>query len=184
MINFKSILIAVTILHIIVLLNYIAEGQGSNKQAPQGINGEEISESKGEHGQYEEEFKTFIEKPNDREMSVTIAFEEKGEQDQKTEPDKANEEKSDKDCGGFFYFGVGVSHLAMIIDNVAKGYAAERAGIQVGDRVIGFTDHETGIFIQGIDFRGKEGSGLDIVVERNGKELTFTMVREKICYEI
>jgi hypothetical protein len=73
-----------------------------------------------------------------------------------------------------WYEGIGIQHGPnCVINYIAKGYPAHRAGLRIGDR----TEFD-GTDCPG---RGPLGSMLTLRVIRDGKVLHFTMVREKIC---
>jgi hypothetical protein len=131
----------------------------------------------------DEAFDSFIKKQEENKnvTKIKVVFENSG-QDETGEQDKAEEEQTK--CDGSEYEGVGVSFRDfVIIDYVAEGYAADKAGIKSNDEVLGYIDHDTpDKFEKGVDFRGTAGKGIDIFIKRDGKVIKFTMVREKICY--
>lgn len=74
-----------------------------------------------------------------------------------------------------WYSGIGIQHKipGCTIGHVAKGYPADRAGLQVGDLVI-TTDSDC-------PGRGPLGTMLTLKIMRGSQVLTKTMIREKIC---
>lgn len=90
--------------------------------------------------------------------------------------------KKIKDCGegAIVYGGVGLvfqpSPLKVntfIITQVAPDYPADKAGIKNGDEFYGDPFSI---------LRGEIGSSVTVSFMRNGKKITTTMIREKICY--
>lgn len=64
-------------------------------------------------------------------------------------------------------------NLRTKINKVPAGYPAYKAGIQVGDEIEGNL----------MRFRGEPGTTVEVPVYRQGRLMTFTMKRVKICYE-
>ena len=112
--------------------------------------------------------------PKDNTVEVALVDSPKG--DGPGKPKKAS-------CK-YTYSGVGLAESAyykvdreMVITTVtdiAPGYAADRAGIKVGDELIRPRTE---------DLRGPEGTPVDITVRRDGALLTFHVIRETICFE-
>ena len=96
---------------------------------------------------------------------------------QRTSPKTCKDDKS--------YIGIGIVHDGWddtIID-LAPGYAAERAGIVHGDRVIGFWD-EFNTYHQGVNGISKKealGTKIALCINRMGMTLIIPIIREKIC---
>lgn len=96
--------------------------------------------------------------------------------------------KSLKCKDGRRYIGVGFTHRGLGIGydeviEVAPGYAADRAGLQVGDVVIGIIDLNIGYDLQPL-YRlknGKKGTPVTLVIERMGIRMEIDMVREEVC---
>jgi C-terminal processing protease CtpA/Prc len=91
------------------------------------------------------------------------------------------------ECNGDSYEGIGIGHdgLFNMVTEVPEGYPAHRAGVMVGDTIVGFYDHlEINKFVRSTNVRGASGTKLDLVVERDGKEIRMTITREKICYTV
>lgn len=70
-----------------------------------------------------------------------------------------------------------------IISDVYKDYPADKAGIKPGDILISVD----GISLKGLStervsekLKGKPGTGIDLTVERNGKDIDYKLEREKI----
>lgn len=83
--------------------------------------------------------------------------------------------QSDKDCGeGSWYGGIGVAHESFSgeLTEIFPGYAADAAGLMVGDIVL----NEPG------SIRGDPGTQAFVRVERNGRVLSFIIMRQKICF--
>lgn len=81
-----------------------------------------------------------------------------------------------EDCpNGRWYGGIGVYegwNNSRVVDRVIEGYPAYRAGIQKGD-----------VLPQVDNLRGEPGTVVEFNVLRNGKLLSFKLIREKICIE-
>ena len=92
--------------------------------------------------------------------------------------------------GSFIGIGVTVQNTnesTITVVELISGAAAERAGIQVGDLIIavdGVTVLEAGYEATVNSIRGDSGTPVDITVERNGEQLTLTVIREKIVDEL
>lgn len=71
------------------------------------------------------------------------------------------------------YGGVGLKSFGPQVEEVAPGYAADRAGIKVGDWILNKWHAQ--------DLRGEPGTHVTIIVERKGQRFVFDVVREKIC---
>jgi C-terminal processing protease CtpA/Prc len=104
----------------------------------------------------------------------------------KGEAQKAGEEamkvipKGDTDALGkqcpYTYGGIGIDQgggFQAIITKVHEGYAADRAGLKKDDIM-----YYTG------EIRGDPGTPVYIKVFRKGNYINFTIIREKICYDI
>lgn len=178
-------LILITVLHIIFALSVSGKGQGEseNDAGHQERQGQGERSDEGD-GAGDDEFKSFIDKPNNKKTTtIKVKFEEEGRERQDEAGEVKEEEVAKKECESNFYYGVGISFgFENTIISVGKGYAADKAGVMVGDKILGYIDHSNGVFREGTNFRGAEGEGIDIFVIRDGKKLKFTMVREKICY--
>jgi C-terminal processing protease CtpA/Prc len=160
------------------------DGQNEGQKQEQGSGGNQ-DEGNRLYDAEDDRFGSFINKPEKRKSisKIKIHFEDVGEK--KADEKEAEEAKdSSKECGKDFYYGVGVQFdYNDTILEVGQGYAADRAGLKKGDKVLGYVDHANPkVFVEGINFRGTEGVGIDIYVIRNGEKLKFSMVREKICY--
>lgn len=78
-----------------------------------------------------------------------------------------------KECP-YTYGGIGIqTGILEVVTVIFEGYAADRAGLKVGDMLI-----YTG------EIRGEPGTTLILKVFRNFNYLDFTIIREKICYDI
>lgn len=96
----------------------------------------------------------------------------KGEKDTKVIP-KGDVDATGKECP-YTYGGIGIqTGILEAITVIFEGYAASRAGLQVGDRLIYIGE-----------IRGEPGTMLKLKVFRNPNYLDFTIIREKICYDI
>jgi C-terminal processing protease CtpA/Prc len=132
------------------------------------------------------DFKNFIEKQQKgAKSSVRVRLTNK-KQNLRYQKDLEKKSKM-SNCGKDFYGGVGITHsgfFSPVVSEVAKGYAADRAGVKIGDVILGFFEHsDLTKFIEGPTIKGKEGTGIDLYVKRNEKVIKFSIVREKICYE-
>lgn len=85
-----------------------------------------------------------------------------------------------------WYYGFGVQHdwATNAISSVQTGYPAHRVGIRVGDILVDIVD-ESGLSVisQPHKDRIHEGRVATVIILREGRQLTFTMRREKICTE-
>ena len=180
--KFRFWLILIIFLHILLTLYHSGKGtdiqESAGGEQPQGQVDGKLEGNK--------DFKKFIEKPNNKKISIVkIKFQEIGKEKEKSLNKEKDTKANRKECGENFYYGIGVRvTFENAIISVAKGYAADRAGIKEGDWVEGFVDHKQGVFKNGTSFKGDENVGIDIFVVRNGKRLKFTIIREKICYAI
>lgn len=97
------------------------------------------------------------------------------EKDKDEKGDLPEEKKKNENCK-YYYGGIGVevNYLSSKLTKVFKGYAAEKAGLEVGDLVESFT---------GEDIRGEVGTTISLRVTRGAEVLIVNVVREKICYE-
>lgn len=79
------------------------------------------------------------------------------------------------------YGGIGImdNFATGLIELVAPGYPADRAGILVGDKVLKVMSDE------GSDIRGTVGTSVTLIILRQSinKVFSVTMIREKICTE-
>jgi hypothetical protein len=84
-----------------------------------------------------------------------------------------------KCVGNHWYGGVGIAEDSSedSIRVVASGYPADRAGIKVGDQVM-LIDGLPGTYDLA---RGNIGTPVTITVKRGDQQISFTMIREKIC---
>jgi hypothetical protein len=74
-----------------------------------------------------------------------------------------------------FYTGIGIRTGSNCdVTEIAPGYSADRAGLKVGDIMAPASDGSC-------PGRGPEGSILNVAVTRGTKQLTFGIVRERIC---
>lgn len=84
--------------------------------------------------------------------------------------------KAERAClNNLWYGGIGIqSGFTGKIESVAPGYAADRAGVKLGDMVTSKGE-----------IRGEPGTQVTINVFRpsTGETFTLTLTREKICYE-
>lgn len=69
-----------------------------------------------------------------------------------------------------WYGGIGITGWDRV-ERVYSGYPADRAGIKSGDLII--SDFNA--------IKGKPGTPVTVTVLRGNDQLTFSMVREKIC---
>ena len=85
------------------------------------------------------------------------------------------------------YGGIGVSignkDSSIIITNVMSGYEAQRKGLRIGDEIISID----GIDLKGVKLdlvhrlvRGKSGTNLKMIIQRDEQQITFDLVREDI----
>lgn len=107
---------------------------------------------------------------------------EGGEGDQKGDGDQikitviSKSDKSDQgqdECQSAFA-GIGISYDLFkggAITAVYAGYPAHHAGIKIGDKIVG----------DPYEIRGEPGTPVRVRVERDGTELVFDLIRERIC---
>lgn len=87
------------------------------------------------------------------------------------------------------YYGIGAllsqdkTTLVISIDTVYKGSPAEEAGLQSGDIIvsadgIAAEGQELSSFVENI--RGAENTKVTLVINRNGEEMTFEVIRRKV----
>jgi hypothetical protein len=77
-----------------------------------------------------------------------------------------------------FYTGIGIRTGSNCeVSEIAPGYSAARAGLQIGDVM----ELDSNGVCPG---RGPEGSILKVAVTRGTKQLTFSIVRERICTDV
>lgn len=111
-------------------------------------------------------------------VEVTVISPE-AKQEEKSKREEAKViPKGDVDAIGrecpYTYGGIGIqTGMLEAITVIFEGYAADRAGLQVGDRLIYIGE-----------IRGEPGTILKLKVFRNPDYLDFTIIREKICYDI
>ena len=115
--------------------------------------------------------------PEDQIIEVSI---EQGEAEEKQESKeelkvipKGDTDALGKECP-YTYGGIGIQSGAFdVISVVYEGYAADRAGLKVGD-----------IILSKGEIRGEPGTSIYIRVLRQGTYIDFTIIREKICYDL
>jgi carboxyl-terminal processing protease len=83
-------------------------------------------------------------------------------------------DSEDSSCDSY-YGGIGISqdYRTGMLTEIFNGYAAERAGLLVGDIVRSVTGEE---------IRGEVGTVLELKVYRNDQVFSLSLTREKICY--
>jgi hypothetical protein len=69
-----------------------------------------------------------------------------------------------------FYGGIGVQSQVREIEAVYRGYPAHLAGIKVGD-----------LIVSDGPIRGEIGTPVTIVIQRGMRNITFHLIRDKIC---
>ena len=84
-------------------------------------------------------------------------------------------------CEEFGVIGLGYPDSPVIVDRVTTGSPAEAAGVQIGDEIIEANGEPV------TDYRdvprGVVGEPLDLVVDRDGETIEFTIVRGPIFWE-
>ena len=85
------------------------------------------------------------------------------------------------------YSGIGADSRyydkKLVISEVFEGYSADSAGIKVGDQILEIDDVRVSDYDneQVINLlMGVPGSTVDLLISRNGKQMNFTLTREKI----
>lgn len=84
------------------------------------------------------------------------------------------------------YYGIGVTVEAGAITGVRPGGPADQAGLRVGDVLVSIDGYPTeGMSLGELRdrLRGADGTSVDIVVERGGVQIAFTVVRAWIRLE-
>jgi carboxyl-terminal processing protease len=85
------------------------------------------------------------------------------------------------------YSGIGADSRyydrKLVISEVFEGYSADSAGIKVGDQILKIDD----VMVEDYDneqvinlLMGVPGSTVDLLINRNGKQMSYTLTREKI----
>lgn len=162
-------------LHSLLLLAIVAggSGQGNGKHNGDQEEGDGSGQKNG----------NFIDKAKDgepeepKEIQVTLVNIPKPKQEDKTE--------GVKDCkGDMWYGGVGIrnGYPQYDIVEIAKGYAADKAGLQLHDMIVEVDGQPTtNDAINHI--RGEPGTQLELTVYRDGQLIHFSLTREKICVD-
>lgn len=132
----------------------------------------------------------------DREFSEFIAKQEKEEIQVQTKIKLVKRgpyvpPKPKPECESGKYIGVGFSYSDFLRDapevvEIAPGYAADRAGLKLGDVITGIIDHRNPTIVGGIDIISdypKVNTYVDMLIIRNGIPLRLTMAREEVCYK-
>ena len=74
-------------------------------------------------------------------------------------------------------FGIGVWQLPPVIDEIVPSGAAEQAGLQSGDRILGVDGELIGSWNEWVNYvRQRPEQTLNLQIERDGSELTLTLV--------
>lgn len=174
--KYRPWLVLSIVLHAMIALHISQGGDPSSA--------EKESEEEQTRNLEKDDFNSFIDKETQpKEMTVNLVFEDEGKnpEDPSKKPEPETTE-SDSKCEGSFYYGIGVRFDGLTIMEVAKGYAADRAGIKVGDLFTSYRDHRENKVVEGYDFRGEEGRTIDIYILRDGRKMTFTVTTEKVCH--
>jgi hypothetical protein len=109
---------------------------------------------------------TFVTKPKTYEEKLLTIRKEQSKQFNKQEKTKFIEKCDNKHS----YIGIGIQFFPDgRISDVAKGYAADRAGLKVGDRIIDSMNYH------------RVGDYEYISVIRNFRKITFKIKVERIC---
>jgi len=158
------------LLHLAVLLAVVLYIPSEEKQ---GKSGEGIGQRAGSKETFQDILPKVIEvemvePPEPQEDEATI------EKLKKEKVEGLTECQDDR-----WYGGVGIQQdfLTDTVDEVAKGYPADKAGLRIGD-VIKSVDSQTGP-----EIRGEPGTIVRLMIFRpsTGEFLTLTMTRDKIC---
>ncbi len=115
----------------------------------------------------------FIPKPQAAQVpetvSVTFSIRHKQKQVHKSKSVKTCKETQ-------WYGGIGIEQDGYgVIGKIAEGYAADRAGLRVGDRILGGTKNP--------DIRGPIGTLISLMIMRGSQIISYDLIREKICFE-
>lgn len=117
-----------------------------------------------------------VSSPEPEVVEISFASPPKGQKESREEEVKVIP-KGDTDAMGrqcpYTYGGIGIQQGLFDITVVFEGYAADRAGIKVGDELL-----------SNGEIRGEPGTVVHIKVRRGKNILEFTIIREKICYDI
>lgn len=147
----------------LLTLTLSGSGQGDSDNPSDGVEGTP-AENLGAF--IPKRLEVVLEEPE--EVSISIVQKPKAKPSNEKSPDRINKP---------WYGGIGIRSDSLYrIFEIATGYAADRAGLLVGDRIVsnGNTD-----FI-----RGDPGTTVELYVERQGALIHFRIVREKICTEV
>lgn len=185
--KYRFWLILTLIIHILVSYT-LKGGKRSESQGAKGKGSVEKSSLSKEDKKaiakiLDEDFKDFIAKQKEGKigkLKVKISGDIPTYKKSEQSSDDSVKDKCEEDS----YVGVGIRHYNWgIVSDVAKGYAADRAGVKIGDEIMGFFEHSNpSKFIEGVEIRGKVGTGVDLYIKRDGKMIRLSMIREKICY--
>lgn len=158
----RSIILSTTLhLLFLVLVSFGAvTNDGSKGDGPERFKGVEVS--------------TVIEK--DKPIDIDVVYQEPKEAEV-TIPKLPKTVPVDKDCPDKWYGGVGIeltyTPQGERIDRVYKGYAADRAGLQIGDLIVAVSEKE---------ILGEPGTPLDLLINRDGQSIMTHVIRSKVCY--
>lgn len=163
-------------LHSLLLLAIVAGGSGQG-------NGKHNGDQEEGEGSGQDKNGNFLDKAKDgepeepKEIQVTLINIPKRKPEDKTE--------GVKDCkGDQWYGGVGIrnGYPAYDILEIAKGYAADKAGLQLHDMIVEVDGQPTtNDAINHI--RGEPGTQLELTIYRDGQLIHFSLTREKICVD-
>lgn len=111
-----------------------------------------------------------------KEVDVEIIEKKTPDSDIKTKK-KQPPKKISKDCPGDWYGGVGVmlnlTANGLTIIEIYRGYAADLAGLQVGDMILGMSDPE---------LLGPPGTTIHLTIRRGTHTFGVNVTRTKVCY--
>jgi len=148
----------------IALLIVITLGGGSGGDAPKGDS--EV------HSEFASMPVTTIQ---ERDKPVEVSLVERSD-DQEAELQLTKKKEmvnTDQKCPNFWYGGIGVMTEGRSIVKVYRGYAADAAGLLVGDKIGGISEPQ---------ILGTPGTMLYMTIDRNGQLLHFSIMRVKVCY--
>jgi len=154
--NIKDI-VKSTIIHILIVILFILPGLSSNNQ-----------QSSSSEAQSEGDIKPF-ESEKQEVTPIDVEYSDR----KIVAPHAGVPCKSNKSYGGVGIY-TGYMNNDYYITYAVEGYPAAIAGLKAGDKIV---------YPKEYDIRGTIGTEVSMIIERNGQQMTFNLVRDKICVE-
>lgn len=112
-------------------------------------------------------------RPNVVEITIAAPEKKKSSKELTNIIPKGDIDASGRKCNKT-YGGIGIILDPLnFIKKVYEGYSASQSGLQTGDQVVSLNE-----------IRGEPGTTAHITIIRNNKYIDFSIIREKICYDI